>query len=113
MWNDGDRDFARVEWQYGVVFPPCENQIHQHFVTSEHASRYVATGLGSQRYPLTEAKRRRSLGKPGEKQALSRSVKEGGTQIEYEDQDPRIHQIWLAEMRKRNITPNFNFPVRA
>ena len=26
------------------------------------------------------------------------SIKEGGAQIEYEDQDPRIHQIWLDEI---------------
>ena len=42
---------------------------------------------------------------PGEKQAVSRSVKHGGDQIEYEDQDPQIHQIWLEEMRKAGITP--------
>lgn len=35
-----------------------------------------------------------------EKQALSRSIKEGGDQIEYGDQDPRIHPDWLAEMKK-------------
>ena len=33
--------------------------------------------------------------------AVSNSVKEGGDQIEYEDQDPRIHRIWLEEMRKK------------
>ena len=54
LWNDGERDFERVDWTYGVVFPPCEGQFHQHFVTSNHASRYVATGLGNLRYPLTE-----------------------------------------------------------
>ena len=26
------------------------------------------------------------------------SVKDGGAQIEYQDQDPRIHALWLAEM---------------
>ena len=52
------RDFKRVDWKYGVVFPPCEGQFHQHFVTSNHASRYVATGLGNMRYPLTDGERR-------------------------------------------------------
>jgi len=112
LWYEGDKDFKRVDWQYGVVFPPRQNQFHQHFVTSNEASRYVATGVGGMRYPLTEEKRRIGLGKPGEKQAVSLSVKEGGNQIEYEDQDPRIHTLWLEEMRKRNITPQFDIPGR-
>jgi mannose-6-phosphate isomerase-like protein (cupin superfamily) len=111
LWDEGKSDFTRVDWKHGVVFPPCEGQFHQHFVTSENASRYVATGLGNLRYPLTERKRRTSFAKAGEKQAVSRSVKEGGDQIEYEDQDPRIHEIWLEEMRKRGITPRLTLPV--
>jgi quercetin dioxygenase-like cupin family protein len=105
LWYDGEKDFKRVDWEYGVVFPPCNNQFHQHFVTSNEPSRYVATGVGGPRYPITEEKRRIAVGKPGERQAVSLSQKKGGNQIEYEDQDPRIHAIWLEEMRKRNITP--------
>jgi hypothetical protein len=37
--------------------------------------------------------------------AVSKSVKEGGDQIEYEDQDPRIHRIWLEDMRKNGAPP--------
>ena len=55
--------------------------------------------------PATEFRRQLVIGKPGEKQLLSKSAKEGGNQIEYEDQDPRIHELWLAEMRKAGITP--------
>jgi mannose-6-phosphate isomerase-like protein (cupin superfamily) len=101
LWYEGEPEFTRVEWKHGVVFPPCEGQFHQHFVTSNHASRYIATGLGNLRYPLTQAKRR-------QKQRIALSVKEGGNQIEYEDQDPRIHQMWLEEMRKRGITPKLD-----
>ena len=105
LWNEGDTEFERIEWKHGVVFPPCDGQFHQHFVTSNHASRYLATGLGNLRYPLTEQKRRQTLATKDRRQLTSRSVKEGGNQIEYEDQDPRIHRIWLEEMRKRGITP--------
>jgi len=31
------------------------------------------------------------------------SVKEGGRQIEYEDEDPRIRMIYEDELRKRGI----------
>jgi quercetin dioxygenase-like cupin family protein len=112
LWDEGQSDFTRVDWTFGTVFPPSDNQFHQHFVTSNNASRYVATGLGGIRYPITERTRQMSIAsEDGRKQKLSRSVKDGGDQIEYEDQDPRIHQIWLEEMRKRNITPKLTLPV--
>ncbi len=111
LWYEGDPDFTRVDWSFGVVFPPCEGQIHQHFVTSDQPSRYLATGFGGIRYPTTDL--RRSLWAPDANQqtAFSRSIKEGGNQLEYEDQDPRIHQIWLEEMRKAGIAPRLTLPV--
>ncbi|NNE38917.1 MAG: hypothetical protein HKN08_11475, partial [Gammaproteobacteria bacterium] len=54
-------------------------------------------------------KRRSLIGlKPGEKGAVSTSIKEGGDQIEYEDQDPRIHEIWLEEMHKNDVVPKMD-----
>ena len=74
-------------------------------MTSREPARYLATALGSIRYPVTQAR----CGRCGESRARSRraslSVKEGGDQVEYEDQDPRIHAIWLEEMHKRGLTP--------
>jgi hypothetical protein len=31
------------------------------------------------------------------------SQKEGGAQVEYADQDPRLHGIWLDEIRKTGV----------
>ena len=36
---------------------------------------------------------------------MALDIKEAGDQIEYEDQDPRIHPLWLAEMHKNGVTP--------
>ena len=105
LWHDGDREYQRVDWKHGTVFPPSNQQIHQHFVTSREPARYLGTALGSIRYPITEQMTRAMFGKPGEKQAVSLSIKEGGDQIEYEDQDPEIHRMWLAEMRRCGIKP--------
>lgn len=33
------------------------------------------------------------------------SMKEGGNQIEFEDQAPRIHALWLEEMAKAEVEP--------
>ena len=105
LWHEGDGEFERVDWRHGTVFPPADRQFHQHFVTSDEPARYLALMLGSIRYPITREQRRVMIGIKGERQASSRSVKEGGNQIEYEDQDPRIHAIWLAEMKKHGLTP--------
>ena len=111
LWWEGETDFTRVDWKYGTVFPPLENQFHQHFVTSQEPSRYVATAIGSLRYPWTKRQRDFNFaGKDGKKHGSTRSIKDGGGQIEYEDQDPRIHQIWLEEMRKAGVTPRFEGP---
>jgi hypothetical protein len=31
------------------------------------------------------------------------SLKDGGSQIEYADQDSRIHALWLEELRKTGV----------
>jgi quercetin dioxygenase-like cupin family protein len=106
LWFADQQDFLRIDWKHGVVFPPADQQFHQHFNTSNYPARYLATGVGGLRYPLTLTQRRSLLGvKPGEKGAVSTSIKEGGDQVEYEDQDPRIHRIWLEEMKKHGIAP--------
>jgi quercetin dioxygenase-like cupin family protein len=117
LWFEGEKVFLRLDWKHGVVFPPADKQFHQHFNTSNFPARYLATGVGGLRYPLTYTQRRSLLGvKPGEKGAVSTSIKQGGDQIEYEDQDPRIHRLWLDEMRQHGVEPKmekFFPPARA
>ena len=58
---------------------------------------------------LTVQQRRSLLGlKPGEKGAVSTSIKEGGVQIEYRDQDPRVHRMFVAELAKVGIVPRMD-----
>ena len=72
--------------------------------TMPRATSRPASAASATRSPRRDAADRDRRSR-AERQAISRSVKEGGNQIEYEDQDPRIHQIWLEEMRKHGITP--------
>ena len=113
LWFEGEQDFLRIDWKHGVVFPPADRQFHQHFNTGKYPARYLATGVGGIRYPLTLGNRRAHMGlKPGEKGAVSTSIKEGGDQIEYEDQDPRIHQMWLESMKKNGAEPKMDKYIR-
>src|SRR5262249_61767486 len=78
----------------------------QHFTPGPGPARYLATAVGGLRYPTMRAQRVSLLGATeGDTPAVSKSVKDGGDQIEYEDQAPRIHRIWLEEMRKNGATP--------
>jgi hypothetical protein len=98
LWYQGDEDFQRVEWRHGMLFAPPDNMFHQHFDTSAEPARYLAIGLGSKRYPVILRRRAGS-----ENNRSDVSIKKGGRQIEFEDQDPRIHPIWLGEIAKTGV----------
>ena len=96
LWYQGDGEFVRHGWRHGVVFAPPDRMFHQHFNVSDRPARYLAVSLGSHRYPVTALKRAR-------KQTPEASVKDGGWQIDYDDQDPRIHRMFLEELAKRGV----------
>jgi len=97
LWYEGDEDFVHLDWYPGVVFAPPDQMFHQHFNTSADPARYVPIACGSTRYPLTQAKKNVTLG-------VDVPVQQGGCQIEYEDQDPRIHGIFLDALEKNGAT---------
>jgi quercetin dioxygenase-like cupin family protein len=106
MWYEGEPDFIRIDWGHGTVLAPADKQFHQHFATSADPVRYLATAVGGLRYPFTTENRRNFFGlKAGEMQSVALSTKLGGDQIEYEDQDPRIHKTWLDAMKKSDVSP--------
>ena len=92
-WYEGDKEFRRFDWQHGCVFAPADMLFHQHFNSSPEPARYLAIAFGSLRYPFTEDKKKTFLG-------MDVNIKEGGRQIEYEDEDPRIHELFEAELAK-------------
>jgi hypothetical protein len=95
-WYEGDSDFRRFDWRRGSVFAPADMMFHQHFNVSPVPSRYLAVAFGNLRYPFVEGKRKTWSG-------MDVSVKEGGRQIEYEDQDPRIAPLYESELERRGI----------
>ena len=56
----------------------------------------LAVAFGGLRYPFTESKRHVFRG-------MDVNVADGGCQIEYTDQDERIHRIYLAELAKHGV----------
>ncbi len=93
LWYQGDEEPTKVNWAHGTVFAPPDMMFHQHFNAAPNPSRYLAIACGGLRYPLMEEKRRIFMG-------MDVDVNKGGAQIEYENQNPRIHQIFLEAMKK-------------
>ena len=98
LWYPGDKDYQRVDWRHGMCFAPPDEMFHQHFDTSSQPARYLAVGFGTKRYPIVYERRAGSEGR-----RTDVSVKDGGAQIEYADQDPRVHAIWMNELRKTGV----------
>ena len=99
FWREGDADFVRVDWTPGWVFAPADMMFHQHFNLSAGRTRYLAFGHGSLRYPFTSNMWKVYMG-------VDVDVRNGGNQIEYDAQDPRIDQIYNVELAKRGIASN-------
>ena len=97
LWYEGEKDWRKVDWKHGTVFAPPDRMFHQHFNTSAVPARYLATAYGSLRYPFTESKRKSLFG------GVSTSLKQGGDQIEYADQSPLVHELFVKETAKNGI----------
>ncbi len=98
LWYDGDSEFVEIPWRHGFMYTPPFWMFHQHFNTCGEPARYLACSLGSARYPMISLRRVSNEG------GGSTSVKQGGRQIEYEDQDPRIHRKFLEAVAKSGAT---------
>jgi oxalate decarboxylase/phosphoglucose isomerase-like protein (cupin superfamily) len=92
LWQEG-KEKMRVDWKPGtVVVPPC-GWFHQHFNSGAVPVRYLALrkgGGGRFKYPINF--------NDGEGPGIS--VKEGGGQIEYEDEEREIHRQFEAALAK-------------
>jgi len=95
-WYEGQQDLQRFDWRHGTAFAPADRQFHQHFNVSPEPARYLAVAFGSHRYPTVADKLATWIG-------MDVSVKDGGRQIEYEDEDPRIRRMYEEELAKRGI----------
>lgn len=105
LWYEGDEDFKRVDWRHGVVYAPPDAMFHQHFNVSAEPARYLAVAFGGLRYPFSEDKVLTFQG-------MDVSLRRGGRQIEYVDEDPRIRRFYEEELASRGIEARME-PLRA
>lgn len=84
LWEEG-KERIRVNWKEGSMFAPAAGWYHQHFNTGAEPARYLALRRGgSPEHPLKISTR-------------------GTEQIEYEDEDPAIYDLFEEELREQGI----------
>ena len=94
LWTKEDRsDMVKADWKKnGMVIVPSDGTFHQHFNTGTKRARYLALKQGEH-----------GLVPPygGIRPGADVSLKDGGRQIEYEDEAREIHELFEAELAKR------------
>lgn len=90
LWEEGD-ERTRCDWRPGSVVVPPEHWFHEHFNTGTQPVRYLALRFTGTRYKQPKA---------SQGEGMDQSVKQGGLQIEYEDEDPSIHAEFEADLAK-------------
>lgn len=86
-WDRGGEP-VRVDWQPGCVVVPPDRWFHQHFNTGAEPARYLALRFGTK---VIYQDNDESRGTP---------TRDGGDQIEYEDEYPRIRKLFEGELTR-------------
>lgn len=90
LWNEGDTEKRRVDWDDLAVLSPGDNEYHQHFNSGNEPARYLALRWNSPEFPP---------------RGFNTSVfHQGPEQIEYADQDDDVHRLFQEECAKVGVT---------
>lgn len=103
MQRGADEERMKCEWQKGSLYLSGAGKglwLHQHFNVGETQATYLVLNQGlSRKY----AKDRWTANLSTVLRTGEVSNKEGGLQVEYEDENPEIHAIFEEELRKRGL----------
>jgi mannose-6-phosphate isomerase-like protein (cupin superfamily) len=100
----GSEPRIRCDWKEGSLYLSGAGEglwLHQHFNVGAIPATYLVMNQGlSRKY----AANRWQAGESTVLRGGEISGKEGGRQVEYEDEDPEIHRIFEEELKKRGLT---------
>ena len=95
-YQDGYGDkVIKMNWKPNGIYSPCSEWFHQHFNTGPEIARHLAVKGGGIGFDLPSFR--------GTNYVLS-IREEGGTIIEYEDEDPQIRRMFEEEVRQKGGT---------
>lgn len=90
---------VEFHWGPGSVYSPPDGWFHMHLNTGSEPARHVALRLGSRKNPtgLHDASTRDMREGP------TTSLREGGTVIDYEDEDPEIRKRFEGALGRERV----------
>jgi oxalate decarboxylase/phosphoglucose isomerase-like protein (cupin superfamily) len=91
-------DVVEVKWKEGSVYCPPGGWFHQHFNTGPSFARHLAVRYGSRLHPIGF-----KIADKRSEDGVYISVKDGGTLINYEDEDPYVRKHYEDEMKKTGV----------
>ena len=92
MWPEGGKKH-RFDWKPGSVVVPPEMWWHQHFNVGKIPVRYLALRWGSEKnyFPVAQT------------EEMLKDRREGGHQIEYEDEDPEVREWFEKALAEEGV----------
>jgi oxalate decarboxylase/phosphoglucose isomerase-like protein (cupin superfamily) len=110
-YESGNEDqVLELQWREGSVYCPPDKWFHQHFNTGRQPARHLALRYSGRIFPLGMRVAAKVM-MQGEDGAPYTSIRDGGTLIEYEDEDPEIRRRYEAALTKTGVA-NQMPPVR-
>ena len=92
LWQEGQEP-RMAPWKAGgMVIVPTDACFHQHFNTGATRARYLALRRGG------------GWGGGSATGSADVSIRQGGAQVEYEDEARRVHELFEAELAKHGAT---------
>lgn len=93
-YQDGHGDqVIKLDWRPGSLYSPGDGWFHQHFNTGPEPARHIAFRTGGAKYRVGVHRY----------VEVVESIKEGGTMIEYEDEDSQIRRDFEAALREAGV----------
>jgi len=94
LWKGDGDEKRKIDWKEGSLVVPADREFHQHFNAGSVKARYLALRWGSQKYPVFP------------NYIDHRPTSQGGDQIEYYDEDPSVHELFVQELAKHGAESN-------
>jgi hypothetical protein len=95
--GEGDQ-VVEIKWKERSVFGPPGGWFHQHFNTGNQPARQLAVRYGSRIHHIGF-----KIAAVGKTDGVYISVKEGGTMIDYPDEDPEIPRKYNRALKKNGV----------
>jgi len=92
-WEVGTQEIKQHKWKENSLVVAPNSHFHQHFNAGGSPARYLAAiGIGTRRNR-----------NPGQKNPNDVSEEEGGTQVEYKNENSEVHKIFESELKQRGV----------